>query len=136
MNLDTYESGMASVLRVQPAYKATAAYTTRGRLTMETQFAPLFQASAISTAQDAAMPARSIAALTAQDAETEKTVIPDLDAEVLCVRYEMDKLSFDWKLNQGGFKFIPGDIKFTVTQRPVLRPTCSAEIPGAACRKG
>ena len=34
------------------------------------------------------------------------------------IRYEMDKLNFDWKFNQGGFEFTPGDIEFTVTQRP------------------
>ena len=34
------------------------------------------------------------------------------------IRYEMDKLNFDWKLNQASFEFTPGDIEFTVTQRP------------------
>ena len=34
------------------------------------------------------------------------------------IRYEMDKLNFDWKINGTGFKFVPGDIEFTMTQRP------------------
>jgi hypothetical protein len=34
------------------------------------------------------------------------------------IRYEMDKLNFDWKIERGEFKFTPGDIKFTVKQRP------------------
>ena len=36
----------------------------------------------------------------------------------LTIQYEMDKLNFDWKIDKTGFEFIPGDIEFTVTQRP------------------
>lgn len=36
----------------------------------------------------------------------------------LTIRYEMDKLNFDLKMEQGNFKFIPGDIQLSVTQRP------------------
>lgn len=45
------------------------------------------------------MPARSIAASAVQNAAAENAIIPDLDTGALSVRYEMDKLSFDWKLN-------------------------------------
>ena len=34
------------------------------------------------------------------------------------IRYEMDKLAIDWKLNEGSFEFTPGDIEFTIAQRP------------------
>ena len=34
------------------------------------------------------------------------------------IRYNMDKLNFDWKIAQGEFKFTPGDIQITVAQRP------------------
>ena len=34
------------------------------------------------------------------------------------IRYEMDKLNFNWKTGGQGFKFVPGDIEFTMTQRP------------------
>lgn len=34
------------------------------------------------------------------------------------IRYEMDKLNFDWKIDQGEFKFTPGDIEITVEQQP------------------
>jgi len=34
------------------------------------------------------------------------------------IRYAMDKLNFDWKINKGEIKFTPGDIEFTVTQHP------------------
>ncbi len=34
------------------------------------------------------------------------------------IRYEMDKLNFDWKIDKGEFKFTPGDIEISVAQRP------------------
>ncbi len=34
------------------------------------------------------------------------------------IRYEMDKLNFDWKIDSGEFKFTPGDIEISVAQRP------------------
>lgn len=36
----------------------------------------------------------------------------------LSIQYEMDKLNFDWKIGQGKFEFIPGNIEFTVKQYP------------------
>ena len=42
----------------------------------------------------------------------------DWDPAELNIKYEMDKLTFDWKINKTGFEFVPGDIEFTVTQRP------------------
>ena len=43
----------------------------------------------------------------------------DLDQiEGMEIRYEMDKLNFDWKIEMGEFKFTPGDIEITVEQRP------------------
>ena len=50
--------------------------------------------------------------------------LPDPGAEItwdpgeMNIRYEMDKLAIDWKMNEGSFEFTPGDIEFTVTQRP------------------
>lgn len=34
------------------------------------------------------------------------------------IEYEMDKLNFEWKTNRGDFQFIPGNIEFTLKQRP------------------
>lgn len=34
------------------------------------------------------------------------------------IRYEMDKLNFDWRMNEPTFEFTPGDIELTVTQQP------------------
>ena len=43
------------------------------------------------------------------------------DVGEMNIRYEMDKLNFDWKFGQGDFKFTPGDVELTVTQRPEVR---------------
>ena len=40
------------------------------------------------------------------------------DPGELNIRYEMDKLNIDWRMGTGDFEFTPGDIEFTVTQRP------------------
>lgn len=34
------------------------------------------------------------------------------------IRYEMDKLNFDWKIESGKFQFTPGDIEISVEQKP------------------
>ena len=34
------------------------------------------------------------------------------------IRYEMDKLNFDWKVDNASFEFIPGDIEISIAQRP------------------
>jgi len=41
-----------------------------------------------------------------------------MPAESMQIRYEMDKLNFDWKFDKGEFKFTPGDIEISVEQRP------------------
>ena len=48
------------------------------------------------------------------------TTGPDIswDGGELSIQYEMDKLNFDWRMNQMQFTFVPGDIEFTMTQRP------------------
>lgn len=45
---------------------------------------------------------------------------PDIswDGGEMSIRYEMDKLNFDWRMEQMSFTFVPGDIEFTMTQRP------------------
>lgn len=105
INLDTFESGVSSALgRLQPvAYEATDAYASQGQLTVRTHLA------------GQAMQSAQLGAEAGQSLPVENSV---LDSEELSVRYEMDKLSFDWMFGQSGFEFTPGDIEFKVTQRP------------------
>ena len=36
------------------------------------------------------------------------------------IRYAMDKLNFDWKIDRGEFKFTPGDLEISIAQKPSL----------------
>ena len=97
----------------QAAYEATATYANQGQLLLETRIG---EELVTKFAQDAMM----------KDVKTNVGIdfLPDpgpgitWDPGELSIRYEMDKLNFDWKMGEGSFEFTPGDIEFTVTQRP------------------
>ena len=97
----------------QAAYEATATYARQGQLLLQTQVG---EELVTKFAEDAMM----------KDVKTNVGIdfLPDPGAEItwdpgeMNIRYEMDKLNFDWRMNEGSFEFTPGDIEFTVTQRP------------------
>ena len=97
---------------IQSAYQATSVLAREGRMMMEAKIN-----------QDV------IPQLAKQENIGEPTnvniqFLPSAPADIswdggeLSIRYEMDKLNFDWRMNQMSFTFIPGDIEFTMTQRP------------------
>ena len=96
----------------QAAYTATATFAQQGNLMMRTKLGEevitqFSKESLMEGVQDIGM-----------------TFLPSVGPEItwdvgeMNIRYEMDKLNFDWKIGGGGFEFTPGDIEFTVTQRP------------------
>ena len=97
----------------QAAYEATATYARQGQLLLETQVG---EELVTQFAEDAMM----------KDVKTNVGIdfLPKGGAEItwdpgeLNIRYEMDKPAIDWKMGEGSFEFTPGDIEFTVTQRP------------------
>lgn len=97
----------------QAAYEATATYARQGQLLLQTQVG---EELVTKFAEEAMM----------KDVKTNVGIqfLPSVPPEItwdpgeMNIRYEMDKLSIDWKMNEGGFEFTPGDIEFTVTQRP------------------
>jgi len=97
----------------QAAYEATATYASQGQLLLETKVG---EELVTKFAEDAMM----------KDVKTNVGIdfLPDPGAEItwdpgeLNIRYEMDKMAIDWKIGEGSFEFTPGDIEFTVTQRP------------------
>lgn len=125
VNIDTYEARnslsptLARYLEQsaqkgkQAAYEATATYASQGQLMMETKWG---EEVITKFAEDAMF----------KDVKTNVGIqfLPDPGAEItwdpgeMNIRYEMDKLNIDWRMNEGSFEFIPGDIEFTVTQRP------------------
>ena len=36
----------------------------------------------------------------------------------ITIEYELDKLNFEWKIKNGNFEFVPGNIEISVTQQP------------------
>ena len=96
----------------QAAYTATATFAQQGNLMMRTKLGEevitqFSKESLMEGVQDIGM-----------------TFLPSVGPEItwdvgeMNIRYEMDKLNFDWKIGGGSFEFTPGDIEFTVTQRP------------------
>ena len=97
----------------QAAYEATATYARQGQLLLETKVG---EELVTKFAGEAMM----------KDVKTNVGLdfLPKGGAEItwdpgeLNIRYEMDKLNIDWRMGTGDFEFTPGDIEFTVTQRP------------------
>lgn len=132
VNLDTYESeGSRTVSPItqmqQATYEAASAYTNHGQLMMTSHLAgagvPAQNTGA--PAQAAGIPVKASAKPAKAPAQASPAVqnaapaaAAELDVGEMSIRYEMDKLNFDWKFGQSEFEFTPGDIEFTVTQRP------------------
>lgn len=100
----------------QAAYQATATYAQRGQLVMDAQLGQELITQFAQETQDAQM---------GRDLEDfglgflpEGGINLNWEPGQMQIRYEMDKLNFDWKTGGQGFKFVPGDIEFTMTQRP------------------
>lgn len=125
VNIDTYEARnsvtptLARYLEQdaqkgqQAAYEATATYARQGQLLLETRVG---EELVTQFAEEATM----------KDVKTNVGLdfLPKEGAEIswdpgeMNIRYEMDKLAIDWKLNEGSFEFTPGNIEFTIAQRP------------------
>lgn len=96
----------------QAAYQATATYARQGQLLLETQVG---QELVTQFAEEAMM----------KDVKTNVGIdfLPKPGPEItwdpgeMNIRYEMDKLNFDWRINQTEFEFVPGDIEISVKQK-------------------
>ena len=125
INIDTYEARnsvsptLARRLEQdaqkgqQAAYQATSTYVDQGHMMMKTKWG---EEVITQMAEQAMM--KNVKLGVGMD------FLPKVGPEItwdpgeMNIRYEMDKLNFDWKINKGDFQFTPGDIEFTVTQRP------------------
>ncbi len=125
LNLDTFEarnSIFPTPVRAtkqnaqkgeQAAYEATATYAQQGQLLLK---AKVGQEMVTQFASDAVT----------RDLKTNVGIrfIPTVGPEVtwdpgeMNIRFEMDKLNFDWRLNHPQFEFTPGDIEISVKQQP------------------
>lgn len=93
----------------QGRYEATSAYADQGQIQLSARMS------------------RSAGAYAASGSEyTPADIMPNTGLNVewedgaMEIRYEMDKLNFDWKIDRGEFKFTPGDIEISVAQKPSI----------------
>ncbi len=124
LNMDTFEMRQSIVPSAprsieqsaqkgrQAAYSATAARAQEGELYLKAQFGEDVQAQLSKTAISKEM-----------FSQPGMTFIPTEGPEIdwnpgeMNIRYEMDKLNFDWRINQTEFEFVPGDIEISVKQK-------------------
>ncbi len=125
LNIDTFEARSSVVPTTaqavrqssekgqQAAYEATASYAQQGKLLLQAKIGQELVTQFAAEAQT-------------KDLKTNVGIkfIPTTDADLswqngeMNIRFEMDKLNFDWRMNQTKFEFTPGDIEISVKQRP------------------
>ncbi len=99
------------------AMEAAARYAREGKMYMKSQPGEGAQAINQMIVERTAYPT----------GEFELSFIPKAGVNInasepyLSIRYQMDKLNFDWRVNEGGVKFIPGDVEISITQYPDVK---------------
>lgn len=124
VNIDTFEARSSIVPTTaqsiqqgaaqgqRAAYEATAVLAQEGRMMMEAKID-----------QDV-IPQLAQQKTVDQPAQLGIQFLPEVGPDIswtggeMSIRYEMDKLNFDWRMNQMQFTFVPCDIEFKVTQQP------------------
>ena len=98
----------------QQAYEATATYAQHGKLMLNAKVGQNV------TAQIAAEKTNEEIQLKNTGLDFLPKAGPDIEWEdgTMEIQYEMDKLNFDWKIENNEFKFTPGDIEISVAQQP------------------
>ena len=125
LNIDTFEARNSIVPTAmrsqeqaaqrgqQASYTATATYAQHGQMLLNAKLGEdvLSQFAAEAATKDL-KPNVGLQFL--------PSVPPEItwDPGEMHIRYEMDKLNFDWRVNQPQFEFTPGDIELSVTQQP------------------
>ena len=124
VNLDTFEARnsviptTATAIRqqaqsgIEGAYQATGVLAREGRMMMEAKINQDVIPQ-LAKQQNLGNPANL-------NIDFLPSTGPDIswDGGELSIQYQMDKLNFDWRMEQMNFTFVPGDIEFTMAQRP------------------
>ncbi len=97
----------------QAANQATATYARQGQLLLNAQIGQELVTQFAEEAQNQNLK-------TNVGIQFLPSVAPEIswDPAEMQIRYEMDKLNFDWRLNEPRFEFVPGDVQISVTQHP------------------
>lgn len=125
LNIDTFEARNSVVPTTarairqsaeggrQAAYQATATYAQQGQLLLKAQVGQEMMTQFAVDAME-----KDIKTNVGIEFVPSAPVEIDWDPGEMNIRFEMDKLNFDWRINPTKFEFIPGDIEISVTQRP------------------
>lgn len=97
----------------QAAYKATAAYARNGKLLLNAKVGEDVITQIATQPQQEAMNVT-----VGLDFLPKGGVELDWQAGEMQIRYEMDKLNFDWKVDNASFEFVPADIEISIAQMP------------------
>lgn len=124
VNIDTFEarnSVVPTTMRSieqqaqrgsQSVYEATATIAREGKMMMEAK------------PGENVIPQLARQQTMGQLSQVNINFIPTTDANIswsggdIQVQYQMDKLNFDWHMQDMSFTFVPGDIEISVTQQP------------------
>ena len=125
LNIDTFEarnSVVPTAMRSQQqaaqkgeqaSYTATATYSQHGKMLLNAKIG-----------EELVTKFAAEAAMKDYKPNVGLTFLPSVSPEIswdpgeMEIRYEMDKLNFDWRMDQAQFEFTPGDIEMHVTQQP------------------
>jgi len=125
LNIDTFEARNSVVPTAvrsieqyaqqgqQAAYSATATYAQQGQLLLKAKIGQdmigQFAADSVEKNYKENVGIQFL-----------PTTGPEItwDPGEMNIRFEMDKLNFDWRVNHPQFEFTPGDIEISVKQRP------------------
>lgn len=125
LNIDTFEARNSVVPTAvrsiqqyaqqgqQASYTATATYAQQGQMLLD---AKIGQDMITQFAADAQM--KNYKPNVGLDFLPKTGPEISWDPGEMQIRYEMDKLNFDWRVNQPQFEFTPGDIELSVKQQP------------------
>jgi len=124
LNIDTVDArcsvGVNSVIRsvddfakqgIKSAYEATASYAEEGNMMLDIRI------------MDNPIPEIAIQKFNSE-ISFNLGATPSAGSEIswdpqeISIKYEMDKLNFDWKINRPQINFIPGSIEFIINEYP------------------
>ncbi len=126
LNLDTYEARNSIRPTTKQSIKATAQQGKEAAYNVSAAYAQEGQLMLKAKIGDDVLGDIFKQRMQAPTGEFQLGFIPNAPVNMeyqpadLTIKYEMDKLNFDLKVEKGNFKFIPGDIQVSITQQPDL----------------
>ncbi len=110
------QAGQMTQGEQQSTYEATSAYSEQGQIMLNARFG---QEMVNQSMLPEPAPAPAPEEPQEEDGEDYAPIYDWKDGQME-IRYEMDKLNFDWKIDKGEFEFTPGDIELIVEQEPKI----------------